>query len=96
MPNALLRLFSTQDNPSQSIHNDEREQELKKTLGILGKPALSVTELEKQFLQSSVNNSNSSCALTNAIQDWSTSNQNLFNGVSSSNHQKFVHIGFLV
>lgn len=51
MPAALLRLFSTQDTPSQSTNNDEREQELKKTLGILGKPALSVTELEKQLLQ---------------------------------------------
>jgi hypothetical protein len=36
------------------MNNDEREQELKKTLGILGKPALSVTELEKQLLQSSL------------------------------------------
>jgi hypothetical protein len=88
MPSALLRLFSIQDNPSQSINNDEREQELKKTLGILGKPALSVTELEKQFLQPlSINNSVSSCALTNAIQDWTTSNQNLLNGISPSNHQ---------
>jgi hypothetical protein len=53
MPAALLRLFSNQDIPLQSMNNDEREQELKKTLGILGKPALSVTELEKQLLQSS-------------------------------------------
>jgi hypothetical protein len=66
MPAALLRLFSTQDTSSQPTINDEREQELKKTLGILGKPALSVTELEKQLLQPStsettkhtVNNSN--------------------------------------
>ncbi|CAF0834176.1 unnamed protein product [Adineta steineri] len=53
MPAALLRLFSIQDNPLQPTNNDEREQELKKTLGILGKPALSVTELEKQLLQPS-------------------------------------------
>jgi hypothetical protein len=53
MPAALLRLFSTQDTSSQPTINDEREQELKKTLGILGKPALSVTELEKQLLQPS-------------------------------------------
>jgi len=53
MPAALLRLFSNQDIPLQPMNNDEREQELKKTLGILGKPALSVTELEKQLLPSS-------------------------------------------
>ncbi|CAF4078473.1 unnamed protein product, partial [Rotaria magnacalcarata] len=52
MPAALLRLFSTQDASSAAVaNNDEREQELKKTLGILGKPALSVTELEKKLLQ---------------------------------------------
>lgn len=50
MPAALVRLFSTQDAPIPSINVDEREQELKKTLGILSKPALSVTELEKQLL----------------------------------------------
>jgi hypothetical protein len=49
MPAALMRLFSTQDTPL--ANNDEREQELKKTLGILGKPSLSVSELEKQLLQ---------------------------------------------
>jgi hypothetical protein len=96
MPAALLRLFSTQDNSSQAINNDEREQELKKTLGILGKPALSVTELEKQFLQppSTVENSvetpphsMSPCVITNPLNDWTTSNQNLFNGVSN---QKFA------
>jgi hypothetical protein len=61
MPAALLRLFSTQETSTQSLninqttaHNDEREQELKKTLGILGKPALSVTDLEKQMFQPSV------------------------------------------
>ena len=48
MPAALMRLFSTQDTPL--ANNDEREQELKKTLGILGKPPLSVSELEKQLL----------------------------------------------
>jgi hypothetical protein len=53
MPAALARLFSakeTHSNSSQANH-DEREEELKKTLGILRKPALSVTELEKQLLQ---------------------------------------------
>ncbi|CAF1316087.1 unnamed protein product [Adineta ricciae] len=49
MPAALLRLFSTQDAPASGTNNDEREQELKKTLGIVGKPALSVTELEKKL-----------------------------------------------
>jgi hypothetical protein len=52
MPAALARLFTakeTQSNLSQPTH-DEREKELKKTLGILTKPALSVTELEKQLL----------------------------------------------
>jgi hypothetical protein len=94
MPAALMRLFSTQDNSSQSINNDEREQELKKTLGILGKPALSVTELEKQLLQPPsplpiVDNSLqtpphsiSPCIVTNPINDWTISNQNFFNGVS--------------
>lgn len=54
MPAVLLRLFSTQDSNTQTTMNtDERGEELKKTLGISGKPALSVTELEKQFLQSS-------------------------------------------
>ncbi|CAF1156161.1 unnamed protein product [Rotaria sordida] len=121
MPAALLRLFSTQDTSIQSTNNDEREQELKKTLGILGKPALSVTELEKQLLQPSsleitktmitstgTNNNNhnnntieslvkpvqienkhsiptpphsiSPCIVTNSTNDWTTSNQNLFNG----------------
>jgi hypothetical protein len=52
MPAVLLRLFSTQENSTQSVmNNDERGEELKKTLGISGKPALSVTELEKQLLQ---------------------------------------------
>ncbi|CAF0803806.1 unnamed protein product [Rotaria sordida] len=52
MPAVLLRLFSTQETSTQSnINNDERGEELKKTLGISGKPALSVTELEKQLLQ---------------------------------------------
>jgi hypothetical protein len=52
MPAVLLRLFSTQDSTTQATMNpDERGEELKKTLGISGKPALSVTELEKQFLQ---------------------------------------------
>jgi len=93
MPAALLRLFSTQDNSSQSINNDEREQELKKTLGILGKPALSVTELEKQLLQPSLSFSMidhsvqtpphciSPTFIANSINDWTTSNQNLFNEV---------------
>ena len=49
MPAALLRLFSTQDTAAPGTNNDEREQELKKTLGIVGKPALSVTELEKKL-----------------------------------------------
>jgi hypothetical protein len=54
MPPALVRLFSTQETSAQTaIKNDEREKELKRTLGIFGKPALSVTELEKQFLQPS-------------------------------------------
>jgi hypothetical protein len=54
MPAVLLRLFSTQDPSTQSnINQDERGEELKKTLGISGKPALSVTELEKQLLQPS-------------------------------------------
>jgi len=95
MPAALLRLFSTQDNPSQTINNDEREQKLKKTLGILGKPALSVTELEKQLLQPSsslpiVDNSVqtppysiSPTAVPIPINDWTTSNKNLFNGFES-------------
>jgi hypothetical protein len=51
MPAVLLRLFSTQD-PS-TINQDDRGEELKKTLGISGKSALSVTELEKQLLQPS-------------------------------------------
>ena len=52
MPAVLLRLFSTQENSTQSVmNNDERGEELKKTLGISGKSALSVTELEKQLLQ---------------------------------------------
>ena len=49
MPAVLLRLFSTQD--SSIINQEERGEELKKTLGISGKSALSVTELEKQLLQ---------------------------------------------
>lgn len=49
MPPALLRLFSTQDISIQN--QEERGEELKKTLGISGKSALSVTELEKQLLQ---------------------------------------------
>jgi hypothetical protein len=54
MPAVLLRLFSTQENSIQSaMNNDERGEELKKTLGISGKSALSVTELEKQLLQPS-------------------------------------------
>ncbi|CAF4134379.1 unnamed protein product [Rotaria magnacalcarata] len=54
MPAVLLRLFSTQETSTQStIVSDDRGEELKKTLGISGKPALSVTELEKQLLQSS-------------------------------------------
>ena len=54
MPPVLLRLFSTQESLTQSnTNNDERGEELKKTLGISGKPALSVTELEKQLLQPS-------------------------------------------
>jgi hypothetical protein len=90
MPAALLRLFSTQDNSSQSINNDEREQELKKTLGILGKPALSVTELEKQLLQPSlsfpiIDNSVQTpphcISPTFIVNEWTTSNQNLFNEV---------------
>ncbi len=48
MPAVLLRLFSTQDTSQ-----DDRGEELKKTLGISGKSALSVTELEKQLLQPS-------------------------------------------
>ncbi|CAF0892700.1 unnamed protein product [Rotaria sp. Silwood1] len=117
MPAALLRIFSTQDTQVQLTNNDEREQELKKTLGILGKPALSVTELEKQLLQPSSlditkamanftgNNNNytienlvkpvqienktsiqtsphsiSPRVVTNSTNDWTTSNQNLFNG----------------
>ncbi|CAF0876288.1 unnamed protein product [Rotaria sp. Silwood1] len=52
MPAVLLRLFSTQETSTQSnTNNDERGEELKKTLGISGKSALSVTELEKQLLQ---------------------------------------------
>lgn len=54
MPAVLLRLFSTQETSTQSTAvTDERGEELKKTLGISGKPALSVTELEKQLLQPS-------------------------------------------
>ena len=54
MPAVLLRLFSTQDTTPTSTNNtDDRGEELKKTLGISGKSALSVTELEKQFLQPS-------------------------------------------
>lgn len=46
MPAVLLRLFSANNS-------DDRGEELKKTLGISGKSAFSVTELEKQFLQPS-------------------------------------------
>lgn len=59
MPAVLLRLFSTQDTTAatattqSNISHDERGEELKKTLGISGKPALSVTELEKQLFQPS-------------------------------------------
>ena len=54
MPPVLLRLFSAQDSNTQpTMNTDERGEELKKTLGIAGRPPLSVTELEKQFLQSS-------------------------------------------
>jgi hypothetical protein len=61
MPAVLARLFSTQDVCTSSgnalqTNQDEREQELKKTLGIRVKPAMSVTELEKQFLQLDVTN----------------------------------------
>lgn len=57
MPAVLLRLFSAQETSTQSTTiNDERGEELKKTLGISGKPALSVTELEKQLLQPSSSN----------------------------------------
>ncbi|CAF3231880.1 unnamed protein product [Rotaria socialis] len=53
MPAVLLRLFSTQETSTQStIVNGERGEELKRTLNISGKSALSVTELEKQLLQS--------------------------------------------
>ena len=47
-----MRLFSAHDTPL--ANNGEREQELKKTLGIQGKPPLSVSELEKQMLQPSL------------------------------------------
>jgi len=49
MPPILMRLFSAQEPLIQNP--DERGEELKITLGISGKPALSVTELEKQLLQ---------------------------------------------
>lgn len=83
MPAALLRLFSAQDNPSQTINNDEREQELKKTLGILGKPALSVTELEKQLLQPSTTEQSPPHSTSPCVNDWTITNQNIFNGVNS-------------
>ena len=53
MPAALVRLFSVKESqPTSTLpSHDEREEELKKTLGILRKPALSVTEVEKQLLQ---------------------------------------------
>ena len=53
MPAVLLRLFSTQDSAPAATTNtaDDRGEELKKTLGISGNKPLSVTELEKQFLQ---------------------------------------------
>ncbi|UJR35391.1 hypothetical protein I4U23_028148 [Adineta vaga] len=51
MPAVLLRLFSTQESIIQN--SEERGEELKKTLGISVKSALSVTELEKQLLQPS-------------------------------------------
>ncbi len=54
MPAVLLRLFSTQDSNTQpTMNTDDRGEELKQKLGISGKSALSVTELEKQFLHSS-------------------------------------------
>ncbi|CAM4871706.1 unnamed protein product [Rotaria socialis] len=57
MPAVLLRLFSTQETSTQStIVNGERGEELKRTLNISGKSALSVTELEKQLLSPSSQN----------------------------------------
>jgi len=53
MPPILMRLFSAQEPLIQNP--DERGEELKITLGISGKPALSVTELEKQLLQPASN-----------------------------------------
>ncbi|CAF0846805.1 unnamed protein product [Adineta steineri] len=58
MPAVLLRLFSTQETSTQmTMNSEERGEELKKTLGIPGKSALSVTELEKQLLQPSSSSS---------------------------------------
>ena len=54
MPAALLRLFSTQETTIITQNSEDRGEELKKTLGISAKSALSVTELEKQLLQPSV------------------------------------------
>ncbi|CAF1682807.1 unnamed protein product, partial [Adineta ricciae] len=54
MPAALLRLFSTQETTIITQSSEDRGEELKKTLGISVKSALSVTELEKQLLQPSV------------------------------------------
>ncbi len=66
MPAVLLRLFSTQETSIQSTMNhDERGEELKKTLGISGKPALSVTELEKQLLQPSTSQETTKPVLNN-------------------------------
>lgn len=80
MPAVLLRLFSTQDpTPSSATtttttnNSDERGEELKKTLGISGKSAFSVTELEKQFLQPSSSSSSSS----QEIKQTQSDNENL-------------------
>ena len=78
MPAVLLRLFSTQDPPPSTAaattnNADDRGEELKKTLGISGKSALSVTELEKQFLQPSSSSSSSS----QEIKQTQSDNENL-------------------
>lgn len=77
MPAVLLRLFSTQDPPPSTAaattnNADDRGEELKKTLGISGKSALSVTELEKQFLQPS-----SSSSSSQEIKQTQSDNENL-------------------
>ena len=65
MPAVLLRLFSAQDSNAQAtVNSDERGEELKKTLGISGKP-LSVTELEKQLLQPSTSSQPTAKSLSN-------------------------------